>query len=122
MAAFDYVAVDGGGRQTKGVIEGDSLRQVRQMLRDKGMVPLSVDPAAQKSSNAGGTRNVFSFGPSIKVRDLALVTRQMATLIQAGLPLEEVLTAVAQQTEKPKIKSILMAVNFIWNSREWHKN
>ncbi len=109
MAAFDFVALDTGGRQKKGVMEGDSQRQVRQMLRDKGMVPLSVEMAAQKAAAKGGG---FSFGggPSMGVRDLALVTRQMATLVQAGLPLEEILTAVSQQTEKPKIRSILMAV------------
>ncbi|MCB1614602.1 MAG: type II secretion system F family protein, partial [Pseudomonadales bacterium] len=108
MAAYDYVAVDASGRQKKGVLEGDSQRQVRQTLRDKGLVPLSVDPSAKKS--ADGKRFQFGAGPSMSVRDLALITRQMATLVQAGLPLEEVLAAVSQQTEKNKIRSIMMAV------------
>jgi len=109
MPAFEYQALDSSGKQKKGLLEGDSQRQVRQILRDKGMVPLSVDPAAQKAAN-GSSSFGFGAGPAISVRDLALVTRQMATLVQAGLPLEEVLTAVSQQTEKTKIRSILMAV------------
>ncbi len=109
MAAFDYVALDSTGKQTKGVLEGDSQRQVRQFLRDKGLVPLSVDAAAK--STKGNTRTLsFKLGQSISARDLALLTRQMATLVQAGLPIGDVLTAVAQQTEKPRIQSMMMAV------------
>lgn len=114
MAAFDYIALDGKGKQKKGVMEGDSQRQVRQTLRDQGLIPLSVEPVSQSSRNSGQNAlpliGGWGTGPSIGVRDLSLITRQMATLIQAGLPLEEVLKAVSEQTEKTKIKSILMAV------------
>lgn len=110
MAAFDYVALNGSGKQTKGVIEADSVRQVRQTLRDQGLTPLSVEEAAEKSSATASSSFGWGGGPSINVRDLSLITRQMATLVQAGLPLEEVLNAVSRQTEKPKIRSILMAV------------
>lgn len=110
MAAFDYVALDGRGKQTKGVLEGDSQRQVRQHLRDKGLVPLSVDMAAKAAGHASAKKISFGFGQAISARDLALLTRQMATLVQAGLPIGEVLTAVAQQTEKPRIQSMMMAV------------
>lgn len=110
MAAFDYVALDSKGKQTKGVLEGDSQRQVRQQLRDKGFVPMSVEPTAKSAGSASGKKFSFSFSPSISARDLALLTRQMATLVQAGLPIGEVLTAVAQQTEKPRIRSMMMSV------------
>ncbi len=115
MAAFDYVALEKSGKQKKGVMEGDSQRQIRQILRDKGLVPLSVEPVSQQNSQkktSGFALPGFNFsgGPTINVRDLSLITRQMATLIQAGLPIEEVLGAVSQQTEKPKVRSILMAV------------
>jgi general secretion pathway protein F len=109
VAAFDYVALDGSGKQKKGILEGDSARQVRQSLRDQGLTPLSVDAAA-KTGGSGRKSFSFSSGPSLKIRELALVTRQMATLVNAALPLEEVLGAVAQQTEKPATKSLLMAV------------
>jgi len=115
VAAFEYLALDAAGKQKKGVMEGDSQRQVRQNLREKGLTPLSVDTVSQDHSQKGDAKfGLLGFrlggGPSINVRDLALITRQMATLIQAGLPIEEVLGAVSQQTEKPKIRSILMAV------------
>jgi general secretion pathway protein F len=112
VAAFDYVALDNKGRQTKGVLEGDSQRQVRQQLRDRGLMPMSVEPAAKAAGGAASANKKFSFGfgTSISARDLALLTRQMATLVQAGLPIGEVLTAVAQQTEKARIRSMMMAV------------
>lgn len=110
MAAFDYVALNTNGKQTKGVLEADSLRQVRQLLRDRGMIPLSVEESAAKSEKGYASTSAFGGGPSINVRDLSLITRQMATLVQAGLPLEEVLNAVSRQTENHKVRSILMAV------------
>jgi len=110
VAAFDYVALNTSGKQTKGVMEADSQRQVRQLLRDKGMIPLSVDASASKTQGGFAGSSRFGGGPSINVRDLSLITRQMATLVQAGLPLEEVLNAVSRQTENSKVRSILMAV------------
>jgi len=110
MAAFDYSALNTSGKQIKGVMEADSQRQVRQLLRDKGMIPLSVDASAGKTPAGFSVGTRLGGGPSINVRDLSLITRQMATLVQAGLPLEEVLDAVSRQTENHKVRSILMAV------------
>ncbi|NVK22852.1 MAG: type II secretion system inner membrane protein GspF [Kangiellaceae bacterium] len=109
MAAFEYVALDPRGRQKKGVLEGDTARQIRQQLREKQLTPLDVihigDAQKAKEKSSGGF-----FKPSIKVADLALVTRQLATLVKAALPIEEALKAVAEQTDKPKIKSIILGV------------
>lgn len=106
MAAFDYIALDDRGREQKGVLEADSSRQIRQLLRDRGWAPIKVDPAAEKSRQQ---RSGF-FAPRLGALDLSLVTRQFATLVQAGLPLEEALSAVAQQSEKARIRSIMMGV------------
>lgn len=106
MAAFDYSALDDQGKRRSGVLEADSSRQVRQQLRDKGWFPVAVEPS-QKSQNR---RTGFLGGPSISVPDLALVTRQLATLVAAGMPLEECLRAVAEQSEKPRIRSLMAAV------------
>jgi len=107
MAAFEYVALDPRGRQQKGLIEADSPRQARQLLRDKQWSPLEVKQArARESSGTGG----FSFGRGLSARDLALVTRQLATLVQAALPIEEALRAAAAQSGSQKIKSMLLAV------------
>ncbi len=107
MAAFDYEALDDGGRKRSGVLEGDSARQIRQQLRDKGWTPLSVEASVEKEKRA--ERGAW-FARSISAADLALVTRQMATLIRAGLPVEEALRAVSRQSESPRISSMMLAV------------
>lgn len=108
MAAFDYVALDSQGRKQKGVMEADSARQMRQLLRDRGLSPLSVEQSSGHKQQEKSLGNWLT--PHVSVSDLALLTRQLATLIQAALPLEEALSAVAQQTSKPKVRSMLMAV------------
>lgn len=106
MAAFEYSALDDRGKQKKGVLEADSIRQVRQMLRDKGLAPLSVDPASQRSKSL----SMQGFNRKLTGLDQVLFTRQLATLINAGLPIEEALRAVAQQSEKRHVSSLIMAV------------
>ncbi|MEW9797728.1 type II secretion system inner membrane protein GspF [Alteromonas sp. CYL-A6] len=108
MAAFAYKAVNASGRNATGVLEGDNARQVRQQLREKGLIPLEVEQVAErnKSSKSG-----FSFfKPRISAADLALLTRQLATLVESALPVEEALLAVAEQSEKPRQKNMMMAV------------
>lgn len=106
MAAFIYRAVDANGKQKKGVLEADSSRQVRQQLRDKGWMPLSVDITTQKEKGEG----FFSRSPKLSVPELALITRQLATLIQAGLPIDESLKALSDQTGKQRIKAMILAI------------
>lgn len=109
MAAFEYTALNPKGREEKGVLEGESVRQVRQVLRDKGMAPLSVIATKEEKKNSD---SLFAelFKPSLSVRELALITRQIATLIAASLPVEECLLAVSKQSENPRIQSMLLAV------------
>ncbi|MBU3057166.1 GspF family T2SS innner membrane protein variant XcpS [Pseudomonas indica] len=107
MAAFEYIAIDPKGRQHKGLLEADSPRQARQLLREKQWSPLEVKQAkAREERGSGG----FSFGHGLSARDLALVTRQLATLVSAALPIEEALRAAAAQSTSQKIKSMLLAV------------
>ncbi|WP_068830149.1 GspF family T2SS innner membrane protein variant XcpS [Pseudomonas sp. BMS12] len=108
MAAFEYIALDARGRQQKGVLEADSARQVRQLLREKQLSPLQVEPAHRKEQAAG--TGGFSLRRGLSARDLALVTRQLATLIGAALPIEEALRAAAAQSRQPRIQSMLIAV------------
>ncbi|MCB4796639.1 GspF family T2SS innner membrane protein variant XcpS [Pseudomonas sp. NP21570] len=107
MAAFEYLALDPRGREQKGLIEADSPRQARQLLREKQWAPLEVKQAKSKEDVSRGG---LSFGRGLSARDLALVTRQLATLVQAALPIEEVLRAAAAQSTSAKIKSMLLAV------------
>lgn len=107
MGAFEFTAVDSGGRETRGVIEGDTPRQVRQLLRERRLLPLTVAEVAQREATR---QRSFTLRPSMTAADLSLVTRQLATLVQSSLPLEEALLAVAEQTESPRVKSILLGV------------
>jgi general secretion pathway protein F len=108
MGAFEYTALDNRGREKKGVLEGDAARQIRQQLREQGWVPLAVQEVAQREARRRGRASILQRG--ISATDLALITRQLATLVRAGLPLEECLRAVSQQTEKSRLKSMLLAV------------
>jgi general secretion pathway protein F len=108
MGAFEYIALDKAGREKKGVIEGDAPRQVRQQLREQGWVPLEVQEVAQRETRSQKRSPLLKRG--ISATDLALITRQLATLVRAALPLEECLRAVSQQTDRPRLKSMLLAV------------
>ena len=110
MGAFDYVAVDNTGRERKGVIEGDTPRHVRQLLREQGLLPVAVDEVVEKKESGPRTPLSLRFQRGLSAADLALITRQLATLVKSGLPLEEALLAVSQQTDKPRVRSIVLGV------------
>lgn len=107
MGAFEYVALDKAGKESKGLIEGDTPKHVRQILRDRSLLPVKVTEVAQKEAKR---QRSFSLRRGISPAELALVTRQLASLSQSGLPLEEALLAVSQQNDQPRTKSILLGV------------
>lgn len=107
MGAFEYVALDKAGKESKGLLEGDTAKHVRQLLREKQLLPVKVSEIAQKESKR---QSSFTVRRSMTPAELALLTRQLATLSQAGLPLEEALLAVSQQSENPRTQSILLGV------------
>ncbi|MGE6434681.1 type II secretion system inner membrane protein GspF [Shewanella baltica] len=108
MPAFEYKALDAKGKQLKGVIEADTARHARSQLRDQRMMPLEILPVSEKEAKAKSSFSFFKRG--ISVAELALITRQIATLVAAGLPIEESLKAVGQQCEKDRLASMIMAV------------
>jgi general secretion pathway protein F len=110
MGAFEYVAVDATGRERKGVVEGDTPRHVRQLLRDQGLLPVAVEEVVEKKESDRRTPRALLFQRGLSAGDLALVTRQLATLVKSGLPLEEALLAVSQQTDKSRVRSIVLGV------------
>lgn len=114
MGAFNYQALDAKGKTVKGVIEGDSERHVRSLLRQRNLKPLDVKSSnkREKASVEGSGKRRISFGsgPKLNYKDIALVTRQLSSLLQSGLPLDEVLHAAANQSRKPAIKSVLLQV------------
>ncbi len=108
MGAFEYTALDAQGRERKGLIEGDTPKHVRQLLRDKQLLPLDIQETAKQEAKQGRRRRFLRRG--LSSLDLALLTRQLATLLRSGLPLEETLQAVAEQTEKPRVQRIVLGV------------
>jgi general secretion pathway protein F len=108
MGAFEYTALDPRGREKRGVLEGDAARQIRQQLREQGWIPLTVEEVARREAKEGKRFAFLRRG--ISATELALITRQLATLVRAGLPLEECLRAVSQQAEKGRLKSMLLSV------------
>ncbi|HEY3787076.1 MAG TPA: type II secretion system inner membrane protein GspF [Steroidobacteraceae bacterium] len=107
MGAFEYTALDTGGKERKGILEGDTPRHIRQLLREKQLLPVTVSEVAQKESRR---QRSFTLRRGVSTADLSLFTRQLATLVRAGLPLEEALLAVSQQTERPRVQSIVLGV------------
>ena len=106
MPAFEYRAQDANGRHCRGLQEADSARHARQLLRERGLRITHLN-GAKKSHPAG---HHAQSGARIGVTDLALLTRQLSTLIHAGLPLEEALAAVTAQSEKRAVSNVLAAV------------
>ena len=114
MAAFEYSAMNASGKTIKGFIEGDSPRQIRQQLRDKGLTPLEITASNSESEEQGGSEIKKSVnlqvGTKMNPTDLTLMTRQLATLVKSGMPIERALYSVAKQSDKQKIKNLLIAI------------
>lgn len=100
MGAFDYQALD-NGRNVHGVVQADSARHARQQLRERGWVPLQVEPVQPSRGSSSGSR---------MGRERALVLRQLAALLRAGLPLEEVLSMLTDQAGRSKTRRPLAAI------------
>ncbi len=107
MGAYEYVALDKAGKESKGLIEGDTPKHVRQILRERHLLPVQVTEVAKKEARR---QRSFSLRSGMSSGELALITRQLASLSQSGLPLEEALLAVGQQNDQPRTKSILLGV------------
>lgn len=113
MAAYKYKALDTSGKLVKGVLEGDSERQIRAQLRTKSLRPIEVAAAGRRAANSEnqtGTVRRGLFAPRLGASELALITRQLATLVASALPLDECLQAAAEQTRRASTKALLLQV------------
>lgn len=112
MAAFQFQALDDGGKSRKGVLEADSPRHARQLLRERGWVALDVSPAAEQARGQKGSSLLAAFSQQGKLNgtELALITRQLATLVRSGMPIEQCLAAVAKQAGRARVEQLVMAV------------
>lgn len=106
MGAFEYQALDAEGKTRKGLIEADTAKQARQQLRGMSLMPLKIGEVSQTTLNG----EIKSRGDKINVATVALITRQIATLVSAGQPVESAYYAVSRQTPKNRTKRVLLSV------------
>ncbi len=107
MPVFQFTALDKSGATQKGSIDADNAKQVRQQLRAQGLMPVAVDISTANKTASGIKTNKSQ----LSQRNLALITRQLATLLEGAVPLEQALQLMAKQHEKDKVKTILLAVS-----------
>lgn len=116
MGAYSYKALNEEGKTVKGILEGDSERHIRTQLRAKKLKPLEVASAAGESAAANNNEGISlqaSFrrrAVKLSTRDLSLITRQLASLVKSGLPLDEALHATAKQSQKANVKRVVLQV------------
>ena len=109
MPAFRYEAVDPGGKTKKGVVNADSARAARGDLRNQGLTPLTVEAIAAQV-DAQGVSKTQGFGERLSNVEIALFTRQLASLLEAGLPLEQALSALLEQAERTYVRDVVASI------------
>lgn len=116
MGAYSYKALNEEGKTVKGILEGDSERHIRTQLRAKKLKPLEVVSATGEApaTASGEVLNLSATfrrrAAKLSVRDLSLITRQLASLVKSGLPLDEALHATAKQSQKANVKRVVLQV------------
>ena len=108
MPAFRYEAVNAAGATSKGVLQADSPRAARADLRTRGLVPLALDAIAAEGESQA--RRSFSFGDKLSTVELALFTRQLASLLESNLPLEQAFDALMEQAERPYLRDLIASI------------
>lgn len=108
MAAFSYQALDGNGKLLRGVVEADTMRQARAALRESGITLVAIESVSQ--SVMQGSRGFQWRRGGFSVAQLGLITRQLATLLDAGLPLEQALNALIEQSESEMVRQVMAGV------------
>ncbi len=109
MPAYSYRAADRSGAAKKGVIEASSPAAARALLREQALLPLAVEPAAERRTGLASLR-LPGFGGGLSAKTLATVTRQIATLVGSDIAIEESLRLVAAQSEQAAVSSLLLGV------------
>lgn len=109
MPAFRYEAVDTSGSTKKGVVNADSVRSARADLRARDLAPITVEPITTQVDESGQTK-ARGFGDRLSTVELALFTRQLASLLEASLPLEQAFSALLEQAERPFVRDLIASI------------
>ncbi|OHC84003.1 MAG: type II secretion system protein GspF, partial [Sideroxydans sp. RIFOXYB12_FULL_59_6] len=110
MAAFHYNALDAAGKASDGMIEADSARLARTQLRDKGLFVVELDALSDTSTQKGARSFHLPFRKRIPLSEVSLMLRQLATLLEAGLPLEQALAVLIEQGDNPAMRQVIAAL------------
>jgi len=109
MAAFEYTALEANGHKSRGITEADSERHARRVLRERGLVPLTVRPTSAKrtpTERTAGHHSRLRLGPT----QVVLFTRLLGALLESGLPLDDALSAIAKQSSDPALRRVVLDV------------
>lgn len=104
MDAFSYQALDAEGRTVSGVLQADTARQARAQLRAQGLLPSRLEPVDARA------RAGRSWARGLPFAELSLVTRQLATLLESGLTMEQSLDALIEQAERPATREVMTGI------------
>jgi len=113
VPAYSFEAIDAQGNPRKGVLEADTARNARGMLRAQKLIPLAVTVvgnAAAQRKESGGWRRLFGGGRVFSTTELAVWTRQIAGLVSSGLPLERALTALTDEAERENQRNLVASL------------
>ena len=116
MPAFSFEALDAQGQTRKGLLEADTAKSARGMLRAQGLVPMSVELVQTGQNTAGGSsalgQRLFT-RPVFGATALAIWTRQLAGLVSSGLPLERALTALSEEADDDRQSHLVAALRVV---------
>jgi len=110
MSVYEYVALDEKGRERKGFVDATGAQAARQMLRERGIYPVDIAPAREKKESALAVATDLPLGRNVSPADVAVFTRQLATLLGAGIPLVPSFGVLLTQTKNPVLTKILAQV------------
>ncbi|MCC6154358.1 MAG: type II secretion system inner membrane protein GspF [Candidatus Hydrogenedentes bacterium] len=111
MGVFEYEAMAKSGKNVRGVIDADNAAVARRKLREQDLYPTKLSQSSAKAAaGAGASEERGALTGRVSQRDLSLMTRQLAVLLQAGMPLVEALGALMDQTANPRLRKVIFAV------------
>ena len=110
MAAFEYTALDSSGKNVSGILEADSARQARQLLRDQSLLVTDIESSSAVVKKSEKLADRFGFGWSLSTFDRVLFIRQLSTLVASSMPIADALKVVADQTEKQRVSGLIMSI------------
>jgi len=110
MAAFHYNALDAAGKPSNGMIEADSARLARAQLRESGLFVVELNALSDTPSQNGTRSWNLPFRKRIPLSEVSLMLRQLATLLEAGLPLEQALAVLIEQGDNPAMRQVIAAL------------